>query len=133
MIEHINHIGVAVKSLEENIPFYRDVLKLPFAGIEEVADQKVRLAVFKAGETRIELLEPTAEDSPIARFIEKRGEGMHHLGYTVQGIEKAIAGLKAQGVRMIDESPRHGSGGTRIAFLHPSSSGKVLTELTEEP
>ena len=131
MIQKINHIGIAVSSLEAHLPFYRDVLKLEYQGTQTVPDQKVRLAVFRVGEVSIELLEPTAPDSPIAGFIEKRGEGVHHLAYQVDEIEAQIAGLRAAGVQMIDEKPRGGAHGTRIAFLHPKSSGKVLTELTQ--
>jgi len=131
VIQKINHIGIAVSSLEAHLPFYRDVLKLEYQGTETVPDQKVRLAVFRVGEVSIELLEPTAPDSPIAGFIEKRGEGVHHLAYQVDEIEAQIAGLQAAGVQMIDEKPRAGAHGTRIAFLHPKSSGKVLTELTQ--
>lgn len=132
MIEKINHIAIAVRSLEEHIPFYRDVLNLEFRCTEVVEDQKVRLAVFRVGETQIELLEPTAADSPILAFIEKRGEGMHHISYQVDDIEKQIAELKAKQVRMIDQSPRSGAHGSRIAFLHPQSSAKVLCEITQE-
>jgi methylmalonyl-CoA/ethylmalonyl-CoA epimerase len=133
VIEKIDHIAIAVRSLEEHIPFYRDVLKLEFKGIEVVEDQRVRLAVFRVGQVQIELLEPTEADSPITAFIEKRGEGMHHLSYRVDDLENQIAELKSKQVRMIDETPRRGAHGSRIAFLHPSSSVKVLTELTEVP
>ena len=133
MIEKIDHIAVAVRSLEEHIPFYRDILKLEFKGIEVVEAQKIRLAVFRVGEVQIELLEPTAADSPIAAFIEKQGEGMHHLSFRVDDLEKQIAELKEKQVRMIDQSPRSGAHGSRIAFLHPKSSAKVLTELTQAP
>ena len=131
MIEKINHIAIAVRSLEEHIPFYRDVLNLEYRGTEVVEDQKVRLAVFRVGEVQIELLEPTEPDNPISGYIEKRGEGMHHISYQVDDIEAQIAELKQKQVRMIDEKPRSGAHGTRIAFLHPKSSAKVLTELTQ--
>lgn len=131
MIQKINHIGIAVSSLEAHIPFYRDVLKLQYKGTETVEDQKVRLAVFGVGEVNVELLEPTSPDSPIAAFIEKRGEGIHHLSYQVDDIEAQIGALKAAGVQMIDEKPRGGAHGSRIAFVHPRSSGKVLSELTQ--
>lgn len=131
MIEQINHIAIAIRSLEEHIPFYRDVLKLEYRGTEVVEYQKVRLAVFRVGEVNIELLEPTDADSPIAAFIEKRGQGMHHISYQVDDIEKQIAELKGKQIRMIDETPRSGARGSRIAFLHPRSSAKVLTELTQ--
>ena len=133
MIEKINHIAIAVRSLEEHIPFYRDVLNLEYRGTEVVADQKVRLAVFGVGEVQIELLEPTEPDSPISAFIEKKGEGMHHISYQVDDIEAQIAKLKSRQIRMIDDEPRSGAHGSRIAFLHPRSSAKVLTELTQIP
>lgn len=131
MIEKINHIAIAVRSLQEHIPFYKDVLNLEYRGTEVVEDQKVRLAVFRVGEVQIELLEPTEPDSPISTFIEKRGEGMHHISYQVDDIEGQIAELKKKQVRMIDDEPRSGGHGSRIAFLHPRSSAKVLTELTQ--
>jgi len=131
MLTKINHIGIAVKSLDDSLPFYRDNLGMAFAGIEEVAEQKVRVAMLQIGESKIELLEPTSEDSPVAKFIEKNGPGIHHLAYEVADIEAAIAGLTAQGARMIDEKPRNGAHGTRIAFVHPKSSNGVLTELCQ--
>ncbi len=133
MITNINHIGIAVKSLQEHIPFYRDVLGLEFLGIEEVADQKVNTAIFKVGDAEIELLEPTSPESTIAKFIESKGEGMHHISYQTDNVEKEILKMKDHDVRMIDETPRVGVQNTRIAFLHPKSSGRVLTELTEMP
>ena len=133
MIEKINHIAIAVRSLQEHIPFYKDVLNLEYRGTEVVEDQKVRLAVFRVGEVQIELLEPTEPDSTIAAFIEKRGEGMHHISYQVDDIEEQIAELKQKQIRMIDEKPRGGAHGSLIAFLHPKSSAKVLTELTQIP
>jgi methylmalonyl-CoA/ethylmalonyl-CoA epimerase len=131
MLSRINHIGIAVKSLEEAISFYRDQLAMPFAGIEEVAEQKVRVAMLRVGESKIELLEPMSDDSPVARFIEKNGPGIHHLAYEVDDIEAAIARLVAEGARMVDETPRAGAHGTRIAFIHPKSSNGVLTELCQ--
>jgi methylmalonyl-CoA/ethylmalonyl-CoA epimerase len=131
MLTKINHIGIAVKSLEESIPFYRDQLSMPFAGFEEVAEQKVRVAMLQVGESKIELLEPTSDDSPVARFIEKNGPGIHHLAYEVEDIEAAIAHMVACGARMIDEQPRPGAHGSRIAFVHPKSSNGVLTELCQ--
>jgi methylmalonyl-CoA/ethylmalonyl-CoA epimerase len=131
MLTKINHIGIAVKSLEESIPFYRDLLAMPFAGIEVVAEQKVRVAMLQVGESKIELLEPTSEDSPVAKFIEKNGPGIHHLAYEVEDLEAAIARLMAEGARMIDEKPRAGAHGSRIAFVHPKSSNGVLTELCQ--
>ena len=131
MIQKLNHIGIAVASLDAQIPFYRDVLGLSFKGSEIVEDQKVRVAMFQVGELTIELLEPTAPESPIAGFLEKKGEGLHHLSYQVDDLEAQIAELTAKGVQMIDPRPRNGAHGTRIAFVHPKSSGRVLTELTE--
>jgi methylmalonyl-CoA/ethylmalonyl-CoA epimerase len=131
MIEKVNHIAIAVRSLAEHIPFYRDVLRLEYRGIEVVDDQKVRLAIFRLGEVDIELIEPSSADSPISTFIDKRGEGMHHISFQVDDIEKQIAELKGKQVRMIDQTPRLGAHGSRIAFLHPKSSANVLTELTQ--
>lgn len=131
MLTKINHIGIAVKSLEESLPFYRDNLGMPFAGIEEVAEQKVRVAMLQIGESKIELLEPTSDDSPVAKFIEKSGPGIHHVAYEVEDIEAAIAKLMGDGVRMIDEKPRCGAHDTRIAFIHPKSSNGVLTEICQ--
>jgi methylmalonyl-CoA/ethylmalonyl-CoA epimerase len=131
VIEKINHIAIAVRSLQEHIPFYRDVLNLEYRGTEVVENQKVRLAVFRVGEVQIELMEPMEPDSSISVFIEKRGEGMHHISYQVDDLDGQIAELKKKQVRMIDDEPRSGAHGSRIAFLHPKSSGKVLTELTQ--
>ncbi|MGD0586400.1 MAG: methylmalonyl-CoA epimerase [Oryzomonas sp.] len=131
MLTRINHIGIAVRSLDDALPFYRDNLGMTFAGIEEVVEQKVRVAMLQVGESKIELLEPTGEDSPVAKFLEKSGPGIHHLAYEVEDIEAAIAGLLADGARMIDERPRSGAHGTRIAFVHPKSSNGVLTELCQ--
>lgn len=131
MLKKINHIGIAVKSLDDSIPFYRDNLGMALAGIEEVAEQRVRVAMLQVGESMIELLEPTSEDSPVAKFIEKNGPGIHHIAYEVADIETAIAALLADGARMIDEKPRHGAHDTRIAFIHPKSSNGVLTELCQ--
>lgn len=127
----ISHIGIAVNSLEAAIPLYRDVLGMEFEGTEVVAEQKVKVAFFVAGESRIELLEATAPDSPVAKFIEKNGEGVHHLAYEVDDLRQAIANLQQQGVRLIDAEPRRGAHGTSIAFLHPKATGGVLTELCQ--
>lgn len=129
MTKKINHIGIAVKSIEGALPVYRDILGMTLEGTEEVADQKVRVAFLAIGESRIELLEPTSEDSPIAKFIEKNGEGIHHIAYEVDDLEKALLELKEKGIRLIDEVPRSGAHGSRIAFLHPKATGSVLTEL----
>lgn len=131
MLTKINHIGIAVQSLDATIPFYRDNLGMAFAGIEEVAEQKVRVAMLSVGESKIELLEPTSDDSPVAKFLEKNGAGIHHIAYEVADVEAAIAKLLADGARMIDEKPRHGAHGTLIAFIHPKSSNGVLTELCQ--
>lgn len=131
MLTKINHIGIAVKSLDDTMPFYSDNLGMVLVGIEEVPEQKVRVAMLQVGESMIELLEPTSEESPVAKYIEKNGSGIHHVAYDVDDIEKAIAKLLDDGVRMIDEKPRHGAHGTSIAFIHPKSSGGVLTELCQ--
>ncbi|PLX93113.1 MAG: methylmalonyl-CoA epimerase [Desulfuromonas sp.] len=131
MTKKINHIGIAVKNLETAIPFYRDVLGMSFEGTEDVAEQKVRVAFLQVGESRIELLEPTAVDSPVAKFLEKNGEGIHHLAYEVEDIEQALEALDAQGVRLIDRQPRKGAHNSQIAFLHPKASGGVLTEICQ--
>ncbi|QEG00770.1 Glyoxalase/Bleomycin resistance protein/Dioxygenase superfamily protein [Stieleria maiorica] len=130
-VKSLNHIGIAVRSIDDHKPFYEDALGLEFEGLEDVPSQKVRVAFFRAGDVRLELLEPTSEDSTVAKFIEKRGEGLHHLAYTVDDITARIAELRESGLRMIDEKPREGSHQMQIAFLHPKSSGGVLTELCE--
>jgi methylmalonyl-CoA/ethylmalonyl-CoA epimerase len=131
MPKKISHIGIAVTSIEDATPFYRDVLGMEFEGTEVVAEQKVRVAFFVVGESRIELLEPTAADSPVARFLEKNGPGVHHIAYEIADLEQRLAQLKSEGVRLIDESPRTGAHKTQIAFLHPKASGGVLTELCQ--
>lgn len=131
MTKKINHIGVAVRSIDAATPFYRDVLGMVFEGTEVVAEQKVKVAFFSVGESRIELLEPTADDSPVAKFLEKNGEGTHHVAYEVDDLVATLEKLKAAGVRLIDEVPRCGAHGTKIAFLHPKASGGVLTELCQ--
>jgi methylmalonyl-CoA/ethylmalonyl-CoA epimerase len=131
MITQIHHIGIAVKSLQENIPFYRDVLKLEFLGTEQVPEQKVQVAMFRTGEVNIELLEPIAPDSPVAQFIDKRGEGIHHIAYQTDDLEKTIEFMADKGIEMIDKIPRSGAHDTKIAFIHPRSSKKILSELCE--
>lgn len=131
MLTKINHIGIAVHSIDETLPFYRDQLGMTFKGAEEVAEQKVRVAMLQVGESKIELLEPTSADSPVAKFLEKSGPGIHHIAYEVTDIETAIARLQKEGVRMIDTVPRNGAHGTKIAFVHPKSSTGVLTELCQ--
>lgn len=127
----VNHIGIAVKSIADHRAFYEQTLRATFESIEDVPSQKVRVAFFKVGDVRLEVLEPTDPSSTVAAFIEKRGEGLHHIAYTVDDIDARLAELKASGVRLIDESPRPGAHHTRIAFLHPKSSGGVLTEMCE--
>ena len=131
-LTHIEHLGIAVKSLEEAIPYYENVLGLKCYAIEEVADQKVKTAFFKIGQTKIELLEPTCPESTIAGFIEKRGEGIHHIAFAVaDGVANALAEVEAKEIRLIDKAPRRGAEGLDIAFLHPKSTMGVLTELCE--
>jgi methylmalonyl-CoA/ethylmalonyl-CoA epimerase len=132
MIKKVDHIGIAVRSLENTLPFYTDVLNLPLLGIEEVDTQLVRVAFLQAGGTKLELLEPTSEESPIAKFIEKRGEGIHHVALSVDSIEDRIIEMKEKGIRMIDDQPRLGAGGANIAFMHPKSASGVLFELCEK-
>ena len=131
MFKKIDHLGIAVNNLEETIKLYRDVLGLEFAGEEEVAEQKVKVAFFPLGESSLEFLEPTSEDSPIAKFIAKKGPGLHHIAVGVDDVAKAIEEAKAKGMRMIDETPRYGAHGARIAFIHPKSTPGVLLELCE--
>ena len=131
MLEKINHIGIAVKSLDETLSFYRDMLGMTYLGVEEVAEQKVRVAMLEVGESKIELLEPTSADSPVARFLEKNGPGIHHVAYEVADINSAIEHLEREGAKMIDRTPRNGAHGASIAFVHPKSSNGVLTELCQ--
>ncbi|WP_420910311.1 methylmalonyl-CoA epimerase [Neobacillus muris] len=132
MIKKVDHIGIAVKSLEAVLPFYTKVLQLPLLKIEEVDSQKVRVAFLQAGETKLELLEPISPESAVFKFIEKRGEGIHHVALGVESIEERIRQLEEQGIRMIDENPRLGAGGAHIAFMHPKSASGVLFELCEK-
>ncbi len=131
-VSHIEHLGIAVRSIEEALPYWENVLGLKCYNIEEVADQKVRTAFLKVGQTKIELLEPTSEESTVAKFIETRGEGFHHIAYAVENIEEALAEVETKGVRLIDKTPRAGAEGLTIAFLHPKSTGGVLTEFCED-
>lgn len=128
-LTHIEHLGIAVKSLDEAIPYYEKVLGLKCYNIEEVADQKVRTAFFKIGQTKLELLEPTCPESTIAGFIEKRGEGIHHIAFATDDVAKCLAEAEEKGIRTIDKAPRCGAEGLKIAFLHPKSTMGVLTEL----
>jgi len=132
MIRKIQHIGIAVRSLQEAIPFYRDVLGLEHVGNEEVAEQKIRAAVFRVGESTIEVIESTAPDGPVGKFLEKNGEGIHHLCFEVEDAAAALAHAKDRGIRLIDETPRVGVHGMRIGFLHPRSTFGVLTEFAQE-
>ena len=132
-ISHIEHLGIAVKSIEEQLPYYEGVLGLKCYNIETVEDQKVKTAFFQIGQTKIELLEPTSEESTVAKFIEKRGEGVHHIAFATKNLSEALQEVEAKGVRLIDAQPRAGAEGLNIAFLHPKSTGSVLTELCEHP
>jgi len=129
----LDHIGVAVKSLAEAVAFYEGVLGLKVSGYETIAQEKTKVAMIPVGESRIELLEATEPDSPIARFIAKRGPGLHHISLRVPDLEAAVARLRQQGARLISQGPGVGAGGHRYAFIHPSSVGGVLLELVEEP
>lgn len=127
---HIEHIGIAVKNLEESIAYYEKTFGLKCYAIEEVTDQKVKTAFFKVGETKIELLEATSEESPIAKYIEKKGEGVHHIAFAVDELSKdSLSEVEEKGIRLIDKEPRKGAEGLNIAFLHPKSTHGVLTEL----
>ena len=127
----VDHIGVAVKSIEESLKFWEDVMGVKCVDVEEVEEQKVKTAFLPLKDTEIELLEGTSEESPVSKFIEKKGEGIHHIALRVDNLEEALAELKEKGVRLIDEKPRDGAGGCRIAFVHPKSTGGILLELSE--
>ncbi|MDR1673664.1 MAG: methylmalonyl-CoA epimerase [Bacteroidales bacterium] len=124
----IEHIGIAVKSIEESRKYYENVLGLECYKIEEVTDQKVKTAFFQVGETKIELLEPTADDSAVAKFLEKRGPGIHHIAYAVDQVDAALAEAESKGVQLLDKSARKGADNLNIGFLHPKSTESVLTE-----
>lgn len=132
-LTHIEHLGIAVKSLETAIPYYEKVLGLKCYSVEEVVDQKVKTAFFMIGDTKIELLEATSEESPIAKFIEKKGEGVHHIAFATKNLVSDLAECAENGVQLIDKAPRKGAEGLNIAFLHPKSTMGVLTELCENP
>ena len=132
-LTHIEHIGIAVKSIEEQLPYYEGVLGLKCYNIETVEDQKVKTAFFMVGQTKIELLEPTSEDSTVAKFIEKRGEGVHHIAYATKNLNETLAEVESKGVKLIDKEGRAGAEGLKIGFLHPKFTGGVLTELCEHP
>ncbi|WP_019154426.1 methylmalonyl-CoA epimerase [Robertmurraya massiliosenegalensis] len=132
MIKKVDHIGIAVKSMEEALPFYTDVLGLEVQAIETVESEKVKVAFIKIGETKIELLEPTSEESAIAKHIEKRGEGIHHVALGVDSIQARIDEMKENGIQMLQDKAKTGAGGALVAFMHPKSTGKVLFELCEK-
>lgn len=131
MVAKLDHIGIAVANLEESLKFYTDVLGMKLHGTETVAEQKVKVAFLPLGDTEIELLESTEPDGPIAKFIEAKGQGIQHMAFKVDDLEKALAELKEKGIRLIDEKPRYGAGGAKIAFLHPKSTNGVLVELSQ--
>ena len=132
MPQKINHIGIAVNDIEEAAKFYTETLGLELGGIEEVPDQKVRVAFLPIGEVRIELVQPTSPESPVAKFLEKNGQGFHHIAYQVDDTGAEVERLLGDGVRMVDQKPRTGAHNTSIAFVHPKASGGVLTELVQE-
>lgn len=130
-LTHIEHIGIAVKDLRKAIDYYEKILGVNCYAVEEVKDQKVRTAFFKVGQTKIELLESTGPEGPVGKFIEKKGEGIHHLAFAVKNIEQALEEVENKGVRLIDHKPRKGAEGLDIGFLHPKSTFGVLTEFCE--
>lgn len=132
-ITHIEHIGIAVKNLEESINFYENILGLKCYSIEEVKDQKVKTAFFQVGQTKIELLESTDSEGPIGKFIDKKGEGIHHMAFAVKDLQAALDNAKRNDIKLIDEKPRKGAEGLDIAFLHPKFTNGVLTEFCSKP
>ena len=133
MIEKIDHLGIAVRNLDESLKLYGEILGLELVGKEEVASQKVRVAMLRIGETKIELLESTNDDGPIAKFIESKGEGIHHLALRVDDIKATLASLRERGTVLINEEAVPGAHGTLVAFVHPKATGKVLLELCQHP
>lgn len=129
---HIEHIGIAVSNLDEQIKYYEEVLGLKCYSIEEVKDQRVKTAFFMVGQTKIELLESTDPEGPIGKFIEKKGQGVHHIAFAVNGLQAQLTELEGKGIQLIDKQPRKGAEGLDIAFLHPKSTNGVLTELCEK-
>ena len=127
----LDHIGIEVETIDAALPIWEGILGLPLHGIEEVTEQKVKTAFMPIGESEIELLESTDPEGPVGKFIAAKGQGVHHLAFRVANIDAALTELKAKGVRLIDETPRYGAGGARIAFLHPKATGGVLVELCE--
>lgn len=132
-ITRIEHIGIAVKNLDESINYYENILGLKCYAVEEVKDQKVKTAFFMVGQTKIELLESTEPDGPIGKFIEKKGEGIHHIAFATSNLAAKLKEIESQGIQLIDKVPRKGAEGLNIAFLHPKSTNGVLTELCEKP
>lgn len=132
-LSHIEHIGIAVKSLDEAIPYYENILGLKCYAVEEVKDQKVKTAFFKIGQTKLELLESTDPEGPVGKFIEKKGEGVHHIAFATNDLENTLKEVEEKGIRLIDKVPRKGAEGLNIGFLHPKSTFGVLTELCEKP
>jgi methylmalonyl-CoA/ethylmalonyl-CoA epimerase len=130
-LERLDHIGIAVEKIDESLPFWEGILGLPLNGTEEVQEQKVRTAFLPLGESEIELLESLDPEGPIGKFIAAKGQGIQHIAFRVDDIEAALAELKEKGVRLIDQTPRYGAGGAKIAFLHPKATGGVLIELCE--
>ncbi|WP_342543746.1 methylmalonyl-CoA epimerase [Paenisporosarcina sp. FSL H8-0542] len=131
-MKKVDHIGIAVKSLDETIPYYTETLGLTVLKIEEVASESVRVAFIDAGNVKLELLEPMSEQSAIHSFIEKKGEGIHHIAFGVEGIDERMIELREKGVRILNEQPKIGAGGAQVAFLHPKSSFGVLYELCDK-
>ncbi|MGM0874131.1 MAG: methylmalonyl-CoA epimerase [Bacillota bacterium] len=132
MVKNVDHIGIAVHSIDAVLPFYKDVLQLTLVGFEEVPSQQVKVAFLSAGETKIELLEPMSDESAIAKFLSKRGEGIHHVAFGVTDLATRLSELKEKGVPLIDEIPRKGAANAKIAFLHPKAANNVLVELCEK-
>ena len=128
----IDHLGIVVKSIEAGKKFWEEALELSFEGSETIEEQKVKAAFFRVGESEVELLEPTSPDGPLARYLDKKGESIHHVAFRVENIDDALKALKEKGIQLIDETPRKGAGGAKIAFLHPESTGGVLVELSEK-
>jgi methylmalonyl-CoA/ethylmalonyl-CoA epimerase len=129
---HIEHIGIAVKSLEESIPWLENLLGIPCYSVEEVKDQKVKTAFFQIGQTKIELLESTDPEGPLSKFLEKRGEGIHHLAFAVENTATALTDAAGKGIHLIDQAPRKGAEGMNIGFLHPKSTHGILMEFCSQ-
>lgn len=132
MLTRIHHLGIAVKDLDSAVSVLKTAFNLEVEGIEEVPSQKVKVAFLPVGESRLELLEPTSDDSPIAKFLASRGEGFHHVAFKTENVEEALEHAQTQGLRLIDKEPRPGAHGTKVAFIHPKSTFGVLIELVED-